>query len=186
MVQFSVVWGGEEPPRAEPDVGQPTWRGTAAARASTRAGGATLQANDGPPGARGDPMHRPGCAVPTSVGTVARSAACPSSANPRRPRGKGRTFEREGARASATRSSGGWTRRRGRPQHRQGEGPLGNWWLELLSRLGPARIGAGKRRISSRGGVARSGWFQPAAQRDPPGAGNPCAPAGNGQGVRAW
>jgi len=142
-VQFSVVGGGEEPPPAEPGVGQPAWRGTAAARASTRAGGATLRANDSPPGARGNLPHRPGFAGPTSVGPVARPAACPSSAIPRRPRGKGRTVDREGARASATRSDGGWTLRRGG----RGTGGVSDCWetsgSELSPRLGPARIGAG-------------------------------------------
>jgi len=185
-VQFSVVGGGEEPPPAEPGVGQPARRGTAAARASTRAEGATLRANDSPPGARGDPMHRPGCAVPTPVGTVARSAACPSSAIPRRPREKGRTLEREGARASATRSNGGWTLRRGRPRHRWGELLLGNQEARAFAETWTRSDRGRKRRTSSRGGVARGGWFQHAAHRDPPGSGNPRTSAGNGQGGRAW
>lgn len=124
-----------------------------------RARGATLQANDSPPGARGNLQHRPGFAGPTSVGPVARPAACPSSAIPRRPRGKGRTVDREGARASASRSDGGWTPRRGG----RGTGGVSDCWetsgSELSPRLGPARIGAGKRRTSSRGGVVRGSCF---------------------------
>jgi len=141
-VQLYVVGAARSRPRG-PGVGQPARRGTAAARASTRAGGATLRANDSPPGARGNSRHRPGSAAPTSVGAVARTAACPSSAISRRPRGKGRTNEREGARASATCSNGGWRRSKescgtggvsdGRATERR----------ELLPRLGPARTRAG-------------------------------------------
>jgi len=158
-VQFSVVGGGEEPPPAEPGVGQPARRGTAAARDSTRAGGATLRANDSPPGARGNLPHRPGFAGPTSVGPVARPAACPSSAIPRRPRGKGRTVDREGARASVPRSSGGWTPRRGRPRHRWGERLLGNQRERAFAETWTRSDRGRKRRTSSRGGVVRGSCF---------------------------
>lgn len=143
----------------EPDVGQPTWHGPAAARVSTRARGATLSRDRQPTRCAGQPSHRPGSAVPTSVGAVARPAARPSGAIPRRPRGKGRTLEREGARASATRSGGGWKPQRGRLWHRRGEQGSGNRPCELSPRLGPARTGP-ERRMSSRGGVARCRCFQ--------------------------
>lgn len=135
----------------EPGIGQPMRRGPAAARVSTRARGATLSRDRQPTRCAGQPADRPGSAAPTSVGAVARPAARPSGASPQRLRGKGRTLEREGARASATRSGGGWKPQRGRLWHRRGEQGSGNRPCELSPRLGPARTGPERRMKFTRG-----------------------------------
>ena len=148
----------------EPDIGKPMWRGPAAARVSTRARGATLWRDRQPTRCAGQPSHRPGSAAPTSVGAVARPAARPSGANSRRPRGKGRTLEREGARASATRPSGGWKPQRGRLWHRRGEQGRVTDRASFRRDSDPLEQGRNVGR-SSRGGVARCRCFQHVAQR---------------------